>query len=289
MKTRCFVLLAASLMGWAHCPGQHRFRYGEDVVLTILCDDRSVSDALIADQGFACLIESGQETILFDAGRIPGTLIRNMDWLNLDYSDIDYVFISHIHDDHMGGLQAMLARCNKPTLYMPFSYPQLIDEPPSDRADSDWLALLDQYKSLVSALIRVKEPAPVGESCYSTGAIEQVFYEQSLIIPTSKGLVILTGCSHPGILETVKHAKKLMNRDVNMVLGGFHLVSSDPDEISKTARGLRKLTKYIGPCHCTGKHAMKIFQDVFKEDYLDIRAGSVIHPDAEVFGGTLIP
>jgi len=196
-----------------------------------------------------------------------------MDQLKVNYMDVNHVFISHIHDDHMGGLQDLLAKCNKPALYVPFSYPQLINEPPSDRADSDWQALLDQYKPFVSELIRKQEPINVGDFCYSTGTIENIFYEQSLIINTSKGLVILAGCSHPGIVEIVKHAKKILNQDVYLVLGGFHLVSTDSDEVKSIAQELRKLTKFIGPGHCSGENAMEIFKNVFKEDYIDIKAG----------------
>ena len=64
-----------------------------------------------------------------------------------------------------------------------------------------------------------------------------------------------------------------MNQDVYMVLGGFHLVSTDPVELENTVQEMKKLTKLIGPCHCTGDKAVKIFHDVFKEDYIDIKSG----------------
>jgi 7,8-dihydropterin-6-yl-methyl-4-(beta-D-ribofuranosyl)aminobenzene 5'-phosphate synthase len=279
MKARYLVLLIINLIVWIQCFGQKIESDGKDVFLTILYDNKSVHDSIITDNGFSCLIELDGTNCLFDAGRVSGKLILNMDRLKVSYSDIKHVYISHIHDDHMGGLQDILAKCNKPVLYMPFSYPQLINEPPSDRADSDWQALLDQYKPLVSELIREQEPTNVGDICYSTGAIEKVFYEQSLIITTSKGLVILTGCSHPGIVEIVKHAKQLMTQDIYLVLGGFHLGSTDLDEVKNIAQDLRKLTKFIGPCHCTGEDAMEVFQNVFKEDYIDIKAGLKINID----------
>ena len=273
MKSKCFVILIIILIAQNQCYGQKNVINTGDVFLTILYDNKSVSDSIMTDNGFSCLIESGGNTCLFDAGRIPEKLIINMDRLKADYSNIDLIFITHIHVDHMGGLQELLARGNKPVLYMPYSYPQLIGEPPSDRADSDWLTLLDQYKPMVSELIRKKEPVAVGNIGYSTGMIEDITCEQSLIIPTSKGLVIITGCAHPGIVKIVKQAKSLIKQDVYLVLGGFHLASTDPVEVNNIAQELRKLTRLIGPCHCTGEKAMKIFHNVFKEDYIDIKAG----------------
>jgi len=273
MKSRYLVLLIIILIAQNQCYGQKNVINTGDVFLTILYDNKSVSDSIMTDNGFSCLIESGGNTCLFDAGRIPEKLILNMDRLKADNSKIDLIFVTHIHDDHMGGLQELLARGNKPVLYMPYSYPQLIGEPSSDRADSDWLTLLDQYKPMVSELIRKKEPVAVGNIGYSTGMIEDITCEQSLIIPTAKGLVIITGCAHPGIVKIVKQAKSLIKQDVYLVLGGFHLASTDPVEVNNIAQELRKLTRLIGPCHCTGEKAMKIFHNVFKEDYIDIKAG----------------
>ena len=173
----------------------------------------------------------------------------------------------------MGGLLDVLAKCNKPKLYLPFSYPQMPDEPLGDRADSDFKALLDQYKPFVSEIIRKKESVKIGDKFYTTGKIEDQTFEQSLIVPTSKGLIIITGCAHPGILEVVRHAKELMKQDVYFVMGGFHLMPVDSVQVKTMAQELRKLTKYIGPCHCTGKIARGIFKDIFKEDYIDIQAG----------------
>jgi len=199
--------------------------------------------------------------------------ISNASKLGVNCSRIDQVVISHIHDDHMGGLLDVLAKCNKPKLYLPFSYPQMPDEPLGDRADSDFKALLDQYKPFVSEIIRKKESVKIGDKFYTTGKIEDQTFEQSLIVPTSKGLIIITGCAHPGILEVVRHAKELMKQDVYFVMGGFHLMPVDSVQVKTMAQELRKLTKYIGPCHCTGKIARGIFKDIFKEDYIDIQAG----------------
>lgn len=245
----------------------------ENVVLTILYDNRSLNSAIAADHGFSCLLESGDRSCLFDAGRVSDTFMANAAKLGVDYSKIEQVFISHIHDDHMGGLFAVLARCNKPALFLPFSYPRQRGEPLGEQADRDFMSLVDRLKPLVSGIVQRKEGGKVGDRYYSTGIIDDQSYEQALIVPTSKGLIVITGCAHPGILEIVGRAKELMKQDVYLVLGGFHLVSSNSAESTNIAHALRKLTKFVGPCHCTGERAQQIFRDVFGEDYIDVRAG----------------
>lgn len=245
----------------------------DSIALTILYDNRSVDDSIIADHGFSCLVESGGRACLFDAGRIADTFMTNAKTLGVDFSRITQVFISHFHDDHMGELIRVLGACNKPQLYLPFSYPQFPNEPLAESAEREFGNLQDRYRPLVSEIIRTTNSVAIEGKYYSTGTIENITYEQSLLIPTSKGLIILIGCAHPGIVEIVRHSKKLMKQDVYCILGGFHLVSTDSPQLRTIARELRKLTKYLGPCHCTGAKARAIFRDIFQDEYLDIHAG----------------
>lgn len=254
--------------------GQEKRDSADPVVFTILYNNTSADDSIFADHGFSCLVESNGHSCLFDAGRIPDKFMTNVSQLGVNCSRINILFISHIHGDHMGGIFDVLAKCDQPALYLPFSYPQTPDEPHTDKSDSDFLALLNQLKPFSSEIFREKESFKIGDSFYSTGMMEDQTYEQALIVSTSRGLIIITGCAHPGILNIVKRAKELMKQDVHFVMGGFHLVSTDSAQVQTIARELRKLTKYVGPCHCTGDVAQGIFKDVFKEDYIDIRAGS---------------
>jgi 7,8-dihydropterin-6-yl-methyl-4-(beta-D-ribofuranosyl)aminobenzene 5'-phosphate synthase len=252
---------------------QERRASAAPLVLTVLYNNTSAGDSVMADHGFACLLERGGHTYLFDAGRVPDTLMANARELGVDCTKIDRVIVSHIHDDHMGGIFELLAACAKPALYLPFSYPRSPSEPHTDRSDSDYLALLERLRPSVSDIFQRKDGGEIGEGIYSTGMIEDQSYEQALLVPTSKGLIVLTGCAHPGILEVVKRARELTRQDVYFVMGGFHLTSTDPARVRTIARELRTLTKRIGPCHCTGEKAEAILKDVFKDDYVDIRAG----------------
>jgi 7,8-dihydropterin-6-yl-methyl-4-(beta-D-ribofuranosyl)aminobenzene 5'-phosphate synthase len=273
MKFLFFLSLLVLWSGQSAVLGQEKPSSTDDIVFTILCNNTSVADSVIADDGFSCLIESGDHSCLFDAGRISHKFMTNVSKLGVNCSRINQVVISHIHDDHMGGLFDILTKCNKPALYLPFSYPQLKNEPLGDQADRDFRALLDSLKPLVSEIIREKEPVTIGDTYYTTGMIEDETYEHAMIVTTPKGSVVITGCAHPGILEMVRRAKELMKQDVYFVMGGFHLVSTDSMQVRTIAQELRKLTKYIGPCHCTGEKARGIFRDIFKEDYIEIQAG----------------
>lgn len=245
----------------------------DNIVFTILYNNISVTDSIIADHGFSCLVESGGHSCLFDAGRISDIFMTNVSKLRVDCSRINNVVISHIHDDHMGGLSDILAKCNRPTLYLPFSYPQMHGEPLGPEADDDFKDLLDSLNTLVSEIIQKKESVKIGDKFYTTGMIEDETYEHALFVPTSKGLIIITGCAHPGIVEIVKRANELMKQDVYFVMGGLHLIRTDSTQIETIAQELRKLTKYIGPCHCAGEKVQGIFKNIFKEDYIDIQAG----------------
>jgi 7,8-dihydropterin-6-yl-methyl-4-(beta-D-ribofuranosyl)aminobenzene 5'-phosphate synthase len=245
----------------------------DEIVFTILCDNNSQSDSIFADHGFSCLITAGAHTCLYDAGNNADKLISNVNKLGVDCSRIDNVFISHIHSDHLGGLSGILDECNKPTLCMPVSYPRQEGESFGEQADRDYEAMLNQFRPSVSELTQHEGLAHLGGNFYTTGIIEKQSYEQALILPTSQGLTVITGCAHPGIVEIVRYAKKLMKQDVHFVIGGFHLLPADSTKVRAIARELRKLTKYIGPCHCTGATAQEIFKDVFDEDYVDIHAG----------------
>jgi 7,8-dihydropterin-6-yl-methyl-4-(beta-D-ribofuranosyl)aminobenzene 5'-phosphate synthase len=268
-----FLLLSILLSSQSDVMSQEQRENTDNIIYTILYNNLSANDSIIADHGFSCLIESGDHSCLFDAGRDADKFMANVSKLGVKCSSIDQVFVSHIHGDHMGGLFEILAECNKPTLYLPFSYPQMQGEVLGEEADDDFNALLEQLKPSVSEIIREKESVKVGDTFYSTGMIENQTWEHALIVPTSKGLIVITGCAHPGILEIVKRAKEVMNQDIYFVMGGFHLFPIDSTQVKTIAQELRKLTKYIGPCHCTGENAQRIFKDIFKEDYIDIKAG----------------
>ena len=149
---------------------------GEEIKLraTIVYDNTSGHEELIADWGFACCIEIPGKTILFDAGGDGEILLHNMQQLSIEPEAIDEVFISHNHFDHIGGLAGFLNTNNQVKIYVP----------PSLRGVRN-----------AREVVYVDEPGKLDENMFSSGELAGI--EQSLAIKTSKGLVLFVGCSHP--------------------------------------------------------------------------------------------
>ena len=183
--------------------------------------------------GFSCFIDVDNKKILFDTGDEPQGLLSNMTKLNINPEDIDIVVISHDHWDHTGGLNGLLEE-NKNQAY-------LIN--PAD----------------------FSEPTNITESVYSTGPLKSFFgpVEQSLFIETKKGLIVIVGCSHPGVDKILNVAKKYGK--IHAIIGGFH----DFSELD-ALEGI----SLIGACHCT-QHKQEI-KERYPQQFREIRAGDVI-------------
>lgn len=112
---------------------------------------------------------------------------------------------------------------------------------------------------------------------YTTGMLEGKIKEQSLVVDTEEGLIIVTGCSHPGIINIVRHVKKKLQKEIFLVIGGFHLYESSDKQVKDIIDELKGIgVKKVAPCHCTGEKAISIFQKAFKNDFIKIGAGSII-------------
>ncbi len=164
--------------------------------ITILYDNDAWEPRLAADWGFACRIQTGDKTILFDTGANGRILLSNMQKLGIDPREIDEVFISHDHWDHAGGLADFLKQ-NPVRVYVPSrfsgSYPGI-------------------------DLVFLDAPAQIHDNLYSTGTLSNI--EQSLVIQQKNSLVVVAGCSHPGVGEILKAASAFGR--VTALIGGLH-------------------------------------------------------------------
>lgn len=234
--------------------------------LLIIYDNYTLKKDLIPAWGFSCLVHYPQYRILFDAGGDPSILHRNIHTMGIDFDKIDSVVLSHAHGDHAGGLSAVLQLHPHATICIPESFP-------------------DQFKkglSLSGAVIKeVKEPCMIQPGMYTTGELGKGLKEQSLILKTAEGLVIITGCAHPGIIEIVDHSRKRFNDNVNLLIGGFHLMEYSPKEILAIARELEDMNvQKIAPCHCSGDRTRELLRDHYGGNYVECGAGLVVElPD----------
>ncbi|MFH0736699.1 MAG: MBL fold metallo-hydrolase [bacterium] len=266
----CFLLISLILLQSSINYCQTDSVNPSDIKFTILYDDMPLNESFIGDQGFSCLIEIKGKLYLFDAGNVESVLKRNTEKLNVDCSKIETIFISHLHTDHICGLGGIIEKCNKPLLILPSEFPKT----QTPKAKGYVEETLKKAEGIVSNIITIKGPSKIGDYFYSTGVMEEKTYEQSLIINTSKGLIILVGCSHPGIVEIVKQAKAQLKKDVYFVMGGFHLEGKKyPEKIKDIADELKGLTKYIAAGHCNDEKAQEIFKGTFGKKFVNIKAG----------------
>ena len=211
--------------------------------LTIVYDNEVFKKGvgLKSDWGFACLIETINDTILFDTGAKGDILSNNMKKLDLNPKDINKIVISHEHWDHNGGLDSIVSSVETAEVY---------------RFDKD--------ETNKTKLINVEEPMKISDEVYTTGKLTgKPVDEQSLILKSKKGCYILAGCSHSGVENILKEAKKIGN--VVGIIGGFH--------------GFDKLAllddlDFICPCHCT-KYKKEI-RKKFSENSCECGVGKTI-------------
>jgi 7,8-dihydropterin-6-yl-methyl-4-(beta-D-ribofuranosyl)aminobenzene 5'-phosphate synthase len=123
----------------------------------------------------------------------------------------------------------------------------------------------------------IKEGTQIINGVYSTGELGTFIKEQALVIKTKKGLVVLTGCAHPGVVNLARKAKEVAGKEIYLVLGGFHLYSTPDSEVKKIIGELKKLgVKKIAPCHCSGERTRQLFKKSFGKDYLENGVGRII-------------
>jgi len=196
--------------------------------ITIVYDNQA-DEGLKSGWGFSCLIEA-EEKILFDTGDSGENLVYNFRQLNIQPESIAAVVISHNHWDHTGGLKEFSKLNSNAEVFRPKSF---------------------------------SKPTEISPGIHSTGALGKLIKEQSLVVNTEKGNLVITGCAHPGLAKIINKAAQLGK--IYGVLGGFHGFSK-----------LQKLQsiKLIAPCHCT-QHTEQI-QQSYPAEFKEIRAGSII-------------
>ena len=186
-------------------------------------------------------------------------LLSNMSRLGISPKSVDVVLISHIHYDHFGGLEGFLNQNNAVTVYLPKSFPE---------------RMKDVVRGAGAELVEVAKPLKVCDCAYSTGELGRGLKEQSLVIRTSKGLIVVTGCAHPGVVNVVQKAKELCKDNVYLVLGGFHLCGLGPSEIGRVLRGVKSEgVTLAAPCHCSGDLARREFEKAYGKDFIPLGAG----------------
>jgi 7,8-dihydropterin-6-yl-methyl-4-(beta-D-ribofuranosyl)aminobenzene 5'-phosphate synthase len=234
----------------------------DPITMTVLYDNYVNLEGTTADWGFSCIIEGTERTILFDTGYRGNTLLQNAEVLGIDIAGIDDIVLSHNHLDHTGGLDAVLGINPHVPVYFGQSFPSNYD---SDISNAG------------AVPIRVDESIELCNHILSTGELVGPIREQSLILETDEGLVVITGCSHPGIINILQVVHELMEQDIYLVFGGFHLMDHSDAQVQQIIDDMKSMgVQKVGPTHCTGDRAIELFRAGYGDDCLDIGVGKII-------------
>jgi len=212
--------------------------------------------------GFACFIELAGQTLLFDTGSNGRVLLQNMQKMGIDPTRARMLFLSHPHWDHIGGLDSVIEVAPHLEIVAPDSLSKL---------------LIGDLRGAVRKVRVIDEsPAKIGDNLYSTGVMGEIG-EQSLVIDMGEGLIVLTGCAHPGIDRIAARAREMLNKEVLLLMGGFHLSHSDRDVVDGVIEALKGLgVRALCPTHCTGELAREMFAESFGEACLEGGAGRIV-------------
>jgi len=173
------------------------------------------------------------------------------------------VVLSHFHGDHTGGIGGFLEKNPRVVVYLPGSFPVSFKK------------AVTSLGARVEEVIEGKELCPGG---YTTGELGDAIREQALALKTAEGLVVITGCAHPGIVKIVRKAREITGEEmVYLVAGGFHLGGEPPSRIESIVEEFRHLSvRKVAPCHCSGEGARSLFRQKFGADYLESGVGKMI-------------
>jgi len=232
------------------------------VTVRVVYDNYVHTPGMTPDWGYSIMIGGLGKTVLFDTGTRPEIFESNFRKMNLDATETDAVLLSHEHQDHIGGISAFIKMKSGIPVIMPAAFPE-------------------EFKLRMAGMgmepVMVKEPAMICRHLYTSGVFDFPLAEQALVLDTRKGLVVMTGCSHPGIVNMLEVIKNSFNKNIYMVFGGFHLMNESDGEIASIISGMKSLgVVKCGATHCTGDKQIEIFRKTFGSDFVELGVGNTI-------------
>jgi len=259
---KMFVLFFLLLVVVNLFPGEVAMNSKSSLRATIVYDNNPYDERLKTDWGFSCLIQGLEKSILFDSGARGEILLSNMEKLGINPEKIQIVLLSHIHRDHTGGLAELLSRNQAIEVWLPYFFPADFKE---------------EIRKKGAKVVEVDHSREICKGASTSGVIEGWIKEQSLVLDTEKGLVIVTGCAHPRITNILVSVKESFKKNIYLVFGGFHLAGFSEAEIRDIiAKFLFFGVQKVGPAHCSGEEARRLFSEEYQDGFIRIGVGKEI-------------
>ncbi len=265
--------------------------------ITVLYDAFGTDPAMTKDWGFSALVEIAGKRILFDTGDNADVLAANVKAKGVDLTKLDFVVLSHRHSDHMAGLSYVLSVNPTVRIYAPKEGFGIFGSSlPSSfyRKDDSLPAEMRYYEGKPPEVMKfgaawpnarfelIDKTTEVAPGITLIALVSDLpgtreLKELSLAVNTSDGLVLVVGCSHPG-LERIVETAAAINPKIRLITGGFHLVTAPDDMIAKTVTALtdRFKPEYIAPGHCTGEPTFAALKKAFGDRYIYAGLGTSI-------------
>ena len=268
--------------------------------ITVLAENTAGARGLLAEHGLSLWIETATANILFDTGQ-GLVLTSNAGTLGIDLSTANVVVLSHGHYDHTGGLEKILRNLERATVYV---HPRAFDAKFGRRDDGTAvpgrspIRGIDQIRPHVSDVVSTTGPTRLADGIWVTGEIprrsefedtggpffldescthpDPLIDDQALYIESTDGVVVLAGCAHAGLVNTLDYVSELTGeKRIHAVFGGFHLVRASDERITRTMEALRRYdVRRVGPAHCTGLFATARILAAFPDRFVTMACGT---------------
>ncbi|MBN1293463.1 MAG: MBL fold metallo-hydrolase [Candidatus Latescibacteria bacterium] len=271
------------------------------ITITVLVENTVSREELKAEHGLSVWIETRDGNILWDTGQTT-LLIDNAQKLGIPLDTTDFIVLSHGHYDHTGGLLQVLLMAPQAQVY---GHPGLFVQRYSQNKKSAYTVnpigspvQKELIESRCGSLNLCSGPVEILPGIFTTGEIpRETFFEdtggdffldtacskpdripddQALYIESSQGIIVLLGCAHSGVVNTLDYVSKHTGSDkIFAVLGGMHLLRASQERLEATAEAFTRYdVRMIAPCHCSGIRAVTFIKSKFPDRFIECSTGS---------------
>ncbi len=270
-----------------------------NIKLTVLCENTvKTFSSLIGEHGFSCHIETDKNKFLLDTGQGLG-ILRNAALLRKNFDDLDGIILSHGHWDHTGGLEKILEVSTPKKVY---AHPDIFKIRYSEKEDGIKFGGIRQRREHLeisgAEFIFYTDFTEIAEGIYLTGEVprkndfeinpaaqyildengnrvpDSILDDNTVVLDSPKGLVVVLGCAHAGIINILDYISVKLNKSIYAVIGGTHLKPANEDRLRRTIKILKEYNiQHIGVSHCTGPEKSATLSNEFKDKFFFANAG----------------